>query len=372
MKLSTEFMGLSLKNPIIVAAGPWSRNGEMINKAFEAGAGAVVTETIVNEVNNDIRPSTAFDGRGMQNIRLYSDILIEEWEKEMKIAKSSGGIVIASICAQTPSEIKHIAVKMEKIGADGIELGLSSPMGEGMEVLASTPEKVFELTKAVVDSVKIPVMVKLSQNVSNIAKVARAVERAGGKGISAIDTVRCIIGVDINKRKPYLSTYGGYSGAPIRPLGLASVATISQSTKLPVCGIGGIEDYENVLEYMMLGASVVQMGTSIMINGFNQIGKVKKELVEWMEHNQIEDLVQIRGAALNEIKAFDEITVEPITARIKTEVCKEEKCRKCVLCCVYGAIEMTEGSIHIEKDRCRGCGLCCDICPDKIIELVWA
>jgi len=371
MKLSTEFMGLSLNNPIIVAAGPWSRNGEMIKRAFEAGAGAVVTETIVNEVNVDIRPRIAFDGRGVQNIRLYSDILIEEWEREMKIAKRGGGMVIASICAQTPSEIKHIAAKMEKIGADAIELGLASPMGEGIEVLASSTEKVYELTKAVVESVSIPVMVKLSQNVSNIAKVARAVEKAGGKGISAIDTVRCILGVDINKRKPYLSTYGGYSGQPIRPLGLASVATISQSVKLPVCGIGGIETYENILEYMMLGASVVQLGTSIMINGFESIEKIKNQLLEWMEINGVENLSEIRGVALNEIKAFDEIPVEPKTARITNEKCKNADCNKCVRCCVYGAIEIREGKAFINRKLCRGCGLCCDVCPEKNIELVW-
>jgi len=113
-------------------------------------------------------------------------------------------------------------------------------------------EKIYEMTRKVVNSVDFPVMVKLSQNVTNMSKVACAVEKAGGSAISAIDTVRCILGVDIKMRKPYLPTYGGYSGPPIKPLGLASVATIAQSTKLPVCGIGGIESYENVLEYMML------------------------------------------------------------------------------------------------------------------------
>ena len=371
MTLTTEFMGLRLKNPIVVAAGPWSRNGQMIQKAFQAGAGAVVTETIVNEVNVDIRPRIAYDGKGVQNIRLYSDILIEEWEKEMKIAKAGGGIVIASICAQTPSEIKYIATKMEKIGADAIELGLASPMGEGIEVLASSTDKVYELTKAVVDSVSIPVMVKLSQNVSNIAKVARAVEKAGANGISAIDTIRCIIGVDIQKRKPFLSTYGGYSGPPIRPMGLASVATIAQSTKLPICGIGGIESAENILEYMMLGASVVQLGTTLMIHGFSEIDHIKSGLEGWMRENQIENLSEIRGTALKEIKAFDEISLEPKTAKILEAECEETDCGKCVLCCVYGAVEMKDGLVRINRDKCRGCGLCSDVCSQKKIQLIW-
>lgn len=370
MTLAVDFMGLKLKNPIIVAAGPWSRNGEMIKKAVIAGAGAVVTETIVNEVNIDVRPRVAYHNGGVQNIRLYSDILLEEWEREIDIAKNQDGIVIASICAQTSSEISYIAGKMEKVGVDAIELGLASPMGEGLEVMAASADKIYEMTRKVVNSVDIPVMVKLSQNVTNMSKVACAVERAGGSAISAIDTVRCIIGVDIKDRKPYLPTYGGYSGPPIKPLGLASVATIAQSTKLPVCGIGGIETYENVLEYMMLGASVIQMGTALMINGFNHIEKVKNGLEAWMQENKVEDLSEIRGAALSDIKSFDEIQVEPKVSHLNGE-CKRIDCDKCVKGCVYGAITKAESCVSMITEKCRGCGLCCDICPDRIIELIW-
>lgn len=370
MTLSVDFMGLKLKNPIIVAAGPWSRNGEMIKKAFLAGAGAVVTETIVNEVNIDVRPRVTYHNGGVQNIRLYSDILLEEWEREIDIAKSQDGVVIASICAQTPSEISYIAGKMEKIGVDAIELGLASPMGEGLEVMAASAEKIYEMTKKVVNSVDIPIMVKLSQNVTNMSKVACAVEKAGGSAISAIDTVRCILGVDIKARKPYLPTYGGYSGPPIKPLGLASVATIAQSTKLPVCGIGGIETYENVLEYMMLGASVIQMGTSIMVHGLEHIEKIRYNLEEWMQKNKIEDLWEIRGVALPAIKSFDEIQVEPKVSHLNEE-CRRVDCEKCVKCCVYEAISKVENNVLVHADKCRGCGLCCDICPDRKINLIW-
>ena len=111
--------------------------------------------------------------------------------------------------------------------------------------------QVYNITKEVVSNVKIPVMVKLSQNTTNIASVARAVKRAGGSGVSAINTIRCILSVDIENRRPSLATYGGYSGAPIRPLGLASVAAIAQTVDIPICGIGGIENATNVVEYML-------------------------------------------------------------------------------------------------------------------------
>lgn len=276
--MKTDFLGLSLKNPIIVAAGPWSRDGESIRKSLEAGVGAVITETIVSDPALDVRPRIAFDGLGAQNIRLYSDVQIEGWEREMDIAKRNGGIVIANVSAHTPSELAYLAVKMEKFGADGIELGLSSPMGEALEVATSNPEEVYEMTRYVVENVKIPVMVKLSQNVTNLSKVAREVQRAGGSAVSAINAIRCILGVDINKMEPLLPTYGGYSGRPIKPLGLASVASLAQTVGIPICGIGGIDLYENALEYIMLGASAVQVGTALMIRGRSFVSSIVEDL----------------------------------------------------------------------------------------------
>jgi Pyruvate/2-oxoacid:ferredoxin oxidoreductase delta subunit len=203
-----------------------------------------------------------------------------------------------------------------------------------------------------------------------MSKVACAVEKAGGHAISAIDTVRCILGVDLKSRKPYLPTYGGYSGSPIRPLGLASVATIAQSTKLPVCGIGGISSYEHVLEYMMLGATAVQVGTAVMLDGFSHIGKMTEDLEKWMDENGVTELPQIRGAALTEIKSFDEIQVEPKVSHFKSE-CIHASCEKCVKACVYGAMEKTGGRTSVSTEKCKGCGLCCDICPEGRIELIW-
>jgi Pyruvate/2-oxoacid:ferredoxin oxidoreductase delta subunit len=227
------------------------------------------------------------------------------------------------------------------------------------------------MTYEVVKKVDIPVMVKLSQNVTNMSKVAAAVEKAGGAGISAIDTVRCILNVDVDKRTPSLSAYGGYSGAPIRPLGLASVAAIAQSTHLPICGIGGIETGENILEYIMLGATAVQVGTAVMLNGFSYIDKLKSELTQWMEENNIDNLDDIRGTALANIKSFDEFQVEPKVARLNSP-CNRQDCSICVNACIYDAITKNGNEVSVDTSLCRGCGLCVDICPDNLFELTWS
>jgi dihydroorotate dehydrogenase subfamily 1 len=368
--MKTDFLGLKMKNPIIVSAGPWNRDGRSIRKGIAAGAGAVITETIVSDALLDVRPRIAFNGSGAQNIRLYSDIQVEGWQREMDIAKSKEGIVIASVSAHTPSELAYLAMKMEKFGADAIELGISSPMGESLEVVASDAERVYEMTKEVVRNVKIPVIAKLSQNATNISKVAKAVKSAGGSGVSAINTIRCILGVDIDTMEPTLSTYGGYSGAPIRPLGLASVASIAQAVDIPICGIGGIENYKNALEYIMLGASAVEIGTAVMVNGFERITEIVSDLEKWAEMKGIKEVKTIRGAALKNLKSFEEIKIEPVVSRIDNPTCNSS-CEACVKACIYGAILKEGNTMILDSEKCTGCGLCTFVCPDKKFRLDW-
>ena len=366
--LKTKFLGMELPNPVMVAAGPWNRDGKGLKESLEAGAGAVVTESIVSDTVMDVRPRISCDTLGAENIRMYSDIQIEGWEREMSIAKSSGGVVIASISGHTPSELAYLASKMERFGADAIELSVSNPAAESLEVVASHADTLFDMTKEVVSAVKIPVMVKLSQNTTNISKVAKAVKAAGGSGVTAINSVRGILGVDLENAVPSLSTYGGISGEYIRPLGLASVATIAQTVDIPICGVGGISCAENALEYIMLGASAVQVGTSVMLDGRDSIRKIVQELEIWAQNHNVENLSELRGKALENLKAFDEIKFEPAVSHANGVPCSEN-CNKCVNACMYQAISRRGNSIRIDRVKCTGCGLCTFICPAKKLKL---
>lgn len=370
MDLSVSFMGLTLKNPIIVAAGPLTASGKMIKQAIEAGAAAVVTKTIVNETRQNVRPRLASNLLGMQNIELYSEYSLEEWEEEIACAKEYGAIVIANILAHTPSEMAYIAKRLEKFGVDAIELGISSPHGEGIEVLGANPSKLYEFTKSVVNAVDIPVMVKLSSNVTNLVKLAKAAEKAGASAISGIDTVRSIIGVDIDRQMPLLPTYGGYSGEGIRPIGLAAVATIAQAINIPVSGIGGISNYRHVLEYIMLGAANVQICTSVIMNGFSHIGKILHDLEYWMSQKGYKSFDEIRGSALIYLKSFEEIKHEP-NISVKNKECFNELCEICIKSCMYQAIGRKNSKIHIDSHRCSGCGLCISMCPEGSFKLEW-
>ena len=366
--LKTDFLGMKLDNPVMIAAGPWNRDGKGIKESIEAGAGAVVTESIVSDTLLDVRPRISCDDKGAQNIRLYSDIQIEGWEREMDIAKSAGGVVIASVSGHTASEVAYLASKLEKFGADAIELSVSNPAVESLEVVASHADVVYEMTKEIVTAVKIPVIAKLSQNTTNISKVAKAVKDAGGSGVTAINTVRGILGVDIENAAPMLSTYGGISGEYIRPLGLASVATIAQTVDIPICGVGGISEYKHALEYIMLGASAVQVGTAVMLEGREVIRKIVQDLEIWAQNHHISTLSELRGKALENLKSFEEMKFEPAVSHSSGVPCGEN-CSKCISACMYQAISRKGGQISVDRTRCTGCGLCTFICPANKLKL---
>jgi dihydroorotate dehydrogenase subfamily 1 len=369
--LTVSFLGMKLKNPLIMAAGPLSRDGSAMKKALDAGVGAVITETIVNEASRNVRPRLVKRGDGLQNIRLYSEYSLEEWAVEIGRVKDAGGVCIANILGHTPSETAYIASFAEKAGADGLELNFASPHGEGIEVLSADPERVSHTVGTVVAAVGIPVMVKLSPNVSNIALLAKVAEHAGAAGVSAINTVRSIIGVDIESGSPLLPTFGGYSGDPIRPIGLAVVATVAQAVSLEVSGIGGVSRFEHILEYMMLGAGTVQIMTSVMLNGLDIVSELLEGLTTWLDTHGYASIGEIQGKALPNLKSFEEIPIEPYTARLVSP-CPLPDCRLCETACVYGAIDKAgPADIRVHEKECTDCGLCVSVCPKKCFQMVW-
>ena len=383
-----NLMGMPLDDPLVVAPGPWTRGIENMKEILLQEPGAVITESIVSEAYPDVRPRYSVDrwSRGVQNIRIYSGRELENWlddltEINQKKRYGSKTKIIASIMGTTASEIRYIAKKVEKTGVDGIELGLACPMGEGPRIVASDPALVFDFTKAVVDAVSLPVSVKLGAGISDMTAVVKAAENAGASGISAIDALRCILGIDIETGQPTLPTYGGYSGAPIRPIGLAAVAGVVQSTDLPVLGIGGITGCKSAVEYIMAGAASYGVGTEILLRGFGVIRELKDDLNDWMRERGIATSEEIRGAVLSHLHAFEEIDQNEKTA-VLVEACRgfaEHSARLCAdghdgLCmagCLCHAIQLSEDGLHIDRAKCDGCGLCVSICPDGKIQLSW-
>lgn len=364
--LRTRFAGLTLESPLIVSSGPPTWDGETMTKCIQYGAGAVVTKTIVENPRPNPRPRVLIRGDGMQNIELYTEHTVEQWGREIAIAKEHGVIVIASIMGHSIDEITRLADKVQEYGVDALELGISCPHWDSNRTIGADPDLAMSYAEAVVVQASVPVIVKLSPNVADISQVASAVEAGGADAISAIDTVRCLIGVDIESGKPLLPTYGGYSGPAIKPIALACVASIASCVRIPVSGIGGIVHASDALEHMMLGASTFQLCTGIIWEGFGLISRINRDLELWLEQHGFSSLDEVVGRALPNLVPFEDIQLSNLVAWVDSSKCNGYK--KC-LSCVYNAIELRENKAVVNAGLCTGCGACVSLCPVQAIEM---
>ncbi|MCL4453421.1 MAG: dihydroorotate dehydrogenase [Candidatus Thermoplasmatota archaeon] len=291
-------IGIKLENPFILASGILDENGYTVKRVLESGAGAAVTKSIGSSERRGFEPPVIYsDDNYTINAIGLSNPGIEDYGNEIKIALQAGKPIIGSIFAQTPEEFASLAKKMQGYGASAIELNLSCPHvnGYGMEV-GSDPELVSAVVSEVKSNVNIPVYAKLSPNTSDMIEQARAASKCDGYVL--INTIKAMK-IDINARMPVLSNvYGGLSGRSIKPVGIRYVYEVKKETGKNIIGVGGINTVEDVLEYIMAGASAVQIGSAISSHGVSLFTDLSKELKKYMEMNSINSIKDLVGVAI--------------------------------------------------------------------------
>jgi dihydroorotate dehydrogenase (NAD+) catalytic subunit len=303
--ISTEIAGIKLKNPTMLAAGILGETGESLLGIAEGGAGALVTKSIgINARAGHPNPTFVEYKYGILNAMGLPNPGIENYNEEMETALDSEIPIIGSIFGGDAKEFEQLGLKMEEYGASAVELNLSCPHAKGYGAeLGHDKDKVLEITSAVKKAVKIPVFVKLSPNVNSISDIAQAVENAGGDGIVAINTLKAMA-INTEIAMPILSNaIGGLSGPAIKPIGLRCVYEIRASTKLPVIGVGGILTGLDAVEYIMAGASAVQIGSGVFYKGNSIFTEICGEISDFMEthgYNSIGEMVGI--ARKNDVK----------------------------------------------------------------------
>jgi dihydroorotate dehydrogenase (NAD+) catalytic subunit len=296
MKFNSD-IGIKLSNPFILASGILDENGYTIKRILESGAGAAVTKSIGSSERKGFDPPVIYmEGHSVINAIGLSNPGIENYGYEMKIALSAGKPVIGSVFGQTPEEFAGLARAMQDYGASAVELNLSCPHvnGYGMEV-GSDPELVSAIVSEVKSKINIPVYSKLSPNTSDMVKQAVAAEKSDAYVL--INTLKAMK-IDTNARKPVLSNiYGGLSGESIKPVGIRYVYEVKKETGKPIIGVGGISCLNDALEYIMAGASAVEIGSAISYKGMNIFNELSSGLEKYMEENSV-NLDELIGVAI--------------------------------------------------------------------------
>jgi len=297
--ISTNIGSLPLKNPTMLASGIMDEDAGSMKRIIKCGAGAIVTKSIGLQPREGYPNPTLIELEyGILNAMGLPNPGIDEFGEEILQLKKSKTPIIGSIYGANAKEFIELGQKMEDYGVSAIELNLSCPHAKryGLEV-GSDPKLIQIITSSVKVNVKIPVFVKLSPNVTNISEIAKAAESGNADAIVAINSVKAMkINIDVGK--PVLSNkIGGYSGRAIKPIGVRCVYEIAEHVDIPIIGVGGILSGEDAIEYMMAGASAIQIGAGVYYRELDIFKKIKKEIEQWMDKHSYKKISDIVGVA---------------------------------------------------------------------------
>ncbi len=300
-RLATEIAGLKLANPTMLAAGILGYTGLSMKSVIEAGAGAVVTKTMGLEPRTGYpNPTVVQVDCGLLNAMGLPNPGISHFKEEIKELKNTGVPTILSIYGFSSEEFAKVAETAVKIGADALELNVSCPhiKKAGAEI-GCDPLLLTEIVKEVKKKVAKPVIVKLTPNVANIGEIAKAAEEAGADAITAINTVKAM-NIEIETGRPLLANkFGGLSGPAIKPIAVRCVYDVYRSVDIPIIGCGGIASWQDAVEFMLAGASAVQIGTAIAFKGPEIFSSVTKGIDAYLKRKGFKNVKELVGLAHN-------------------------------------------------------------------------
>lgn len=384
--LKINFAGIKSPNPFWLASGPPTNTGYQIMKAFDAGWGGAVWKTMGLPVVNSSSRYAGIDFgdtrmMGFSNIELISDRPLSHNLKELEEVKKyfPDNPVIASLMVDTRDEWHRVVKDAENAGADGLELNFGCPHGmceRGMgSAVGQEPDVLKLIVSWVMEVATKPVIVKLTPNVTDITDSAIAAKEGGGNAISLINTFQSIMGVDIDNFTPYpvvdgKGTNGGYCGPAVKPIALNMVRNCAQNpyVGLPVSGIGGVSNWRDAVEFILMGAATVQVCTAVMHYGFGIIREMTSGLSDYMDSKGFSRVDELVGKALKNTVAWKDLN---LNYNVIAEI-DNKKCIGCMLCyaaCEDGAHQAigigSNGSRvpFIIEENCVGCNLCSLVCP---------
>ncbi len=385
--LTSNTAGIVSPNPFWLASAPPTNSGEQIMRAFDAGWGGAVWKTLGQPIQNVSSRFGAIRwkgnaGVGFNNIELITDRPLDVNFREIAEVKKRfpKHAIIASLMVETKEEWKEFIARSEDAGADGLELNFGCPHGmceRGMGSAVGQEPRVNErITSWVKEYATVPVLVKLTPNVGDILPHGLAAQAGGADGVSLINTIKSIIGVDIDKFVPYpsvgeRSSNGGYCGAAVRPIALHMAAALARDPRfhIPISGIGGITNWRDAVEFLLLGSSSVQVCTEVMLRGYRIVDDMIEGLETYMVERGFERLDDFVGKAVPAYSDWGELDLNyEIVAKIDAQTCIG--CQACLVACHDGAHQCIhpspDGSIRVpivDESECVGCNLCQIVCP---------
>lgn len=388
--LSVEFLGVHFDNPFCLSSSPVGNCYEMCAKCFDEGWGGIVFKTIgpkhflIDEVSPrfDALTKEGTPFVGFKNMEQIAEHSLEQNLADIKKLKENypDKVVIASIMGPTEEDWEELARLVTEAGADMIEMNLSCPQmtshAMGSDV-GTNPELCRAFCQAVKRGSKLPMMAKMTPNITDMVPVAKACLEGGADGIAAINTIKSICNVDLDRKigLPIIngkSSISGYSGKAVKPVALRFIQQLRTGIKdVAISGIGGIETWEDAAEFILLGSTTLQITTAVMQYGYRIIDDLKSGLEYYMEEQGVDSLMDLIGVANDNLIPAEDLDRDYVVyPEFDTDKCIG--CGRCYVSCFDGAHQaITFGEDRkptCDHDKCVGCHLCALVCPVKAIS----
>jgi dihydropyrimidine dehydrogenase (NAD+) subunit PreA len=389
-RLKCDLCGIPMENPFLLSSSVVASTYDMCARAFEAGWGGACFKTIctldIHEASPRFSAVVGSNGgiMGFKNIEQLSDHSVKENMEIFRRLKKNypTKFILASIMGQNEEEWGELAQRCEKNGADAVELNFSCPnMAEGGlgSDIGQVPELVERFTRAAKQSCNIPVLAKLTPNVANMSEAAEAAKRGGADGIAAINTIKSIVGVNLHTyvSSPAVrgqSAVGGYSGNAVKPIALRFIAEMGKNQKLKgmhLSGMGGIESWQDAVEFLLMGASTLQVTTAVMQYGYRIIDDLKAGLNLYLAEKNFGSVKEVVGLGLDALSETTDILERDTVIFPEFERDRCIGCGRCEISCADGghqAITLDEARHpKLNGKKCVGCHLCMLVCHQHAI-----
>lgn len=386
--LSCDFLGVHFENPFLLSSSVVASTYEKISRAFDMGWAGACFKTLCDFIPEEASPrysalSAEHGFYGFKNIEQLSCNSLEEDLDIIRRLKTHypNKVIIASIMGRNEHEWEHLARLSQASGANIIECNFSCPNMEenGLGVdIGQSIEAVVQFTKAARRGCTIPLLVKLTPNVADMRPFARAAVESGADGISAINTIKSLMGMNLDTytTEPSVqgrSGVGGYSGHAVKPIALRFIwemASDSALCNVPISGMGGIDTWRDAVEFLLLGANHVQITTSVMQYGARIIDDLLDGLTWYLREKALTSLSQLHGLGVANVTDLDELNRQTkLIPMFDRKKCLG--CGRCYLSCRDGgheALSMFNGKPVMNVKSCVGCHLCVLVCPANAIS----
>ncbi len=387
--LNINLAGIRSPNPFWLASAPPTNTGYQVQRAFEAGWGGAVWKTLGNPIINTSSRFAAmhFNGQrvaGFNNIELISERPLEINLQEIYETKKKfpNHAVVVSLMVEPNRQAWHeIVKKVEAVGVDGLELNFGCPHGMAERGMGSASGQVPQLVEAQTSWVKevaqTPVIVKLTPNITDITATAISAVQGGADAVSLINTINSLMGVDLESWNtvPHVGgkgAHGGYCGPAVKPIALNMVADCARhpAIRVPISGIGGVSTWKDAAEFILMGATGVQVCTAVMHHGFRIVEDMIDGLNHYLDEKGLASVSELTGKSVERYLNWGDLDLNySVVARIDRDICIN--CNKCHIACEdtsHQCIDMLADAqggryLNVREEDCVGCNLCSIVCP---------